>query len=156
LSECLVEDDGGGGGEVEAPLAGDHGDGVEVVGVLLPEVGWEAVGFGSEDEEGIGRVGGGGVVFFGVAGEEEVGGGEVEGVGELELDFIPVVEAGSFHAAVGDGEAERADEEEAGVGGGAGAGDVARVLGNLRLEEDDFHERGARTGLAGCLRLGMS
>lgn len=51
--------------------------------------------------------------------------------------MLPVVQPRALETAVGHREAERLDEVERAAGDGAGAGDVASVLGDLRLEKYD-------------------
>ena len=62
------------------------------------------------------------------------------------LHQVPVVQAAALHVppdgALGDVEAQGADQMEAGAGGGAGAGDVPAVLGNLRFHQYDVQHRG--------------
>jgi hypothetical protein len=71
----------------------------------------------------------------------------------LDVDGIPVVEAGAAELGVGDLEAEGFDEMEAGAGGGAEARDVAGVGGNFGVDEDDIERDGRPAeieyGLAG-------
>ena len=52
----------------------------------------------------------------------------------------PVVEAGAAHRALAHREAERLDEMQFGADRGAGARDVAGVLRNLRLEQNDVQD----------------
>ena len=52
----------------------------------------------------------------------------------------PVVEAGAAHRAGTHREAERLDKVQLGAHGGTGARDVAGVLRNLRLVQDDVQD----------------
>ena len=64
---------------------------------------------------------------------KKVGKGSVIG----DIQQVPVVQPRPFQLAVVNGEAHGADEVEPGAGDGAGAGDVAGVLGDLRLDENE-------------------
>ena len=53
------------------------------------------------------------------------------------VDEVPVVDTGAPHAVLVDAKPERPDQVERRRGRGAQARDVARVRGDLRLDEDD-------------------
>jgi hypothetical protein len=55
--------------------------------------------------------------------------------------MIPVVEPGPTEIIIVEPEAERADEPELGSGGHARAADGTRVIGNLRLMENNVQAR---------------
>ena len=65
------------------------------------------------------------------------------------VDQIPVIQSAALDRPVGDIEAERPDEMEAGPGGGAGARDGARVVGDLRLDQYDI-EHSSPLSRGGC------
>jgi len=79
----------------------------------------------------------------GAGGEEPPAGvREVRQVGligriELQEHLVPVVQARPLEVAVGDGEAERLDENQPAAGDGAQPGHVAGVGGNLGGDEDE-------------------
>ena len=52
-------------------------------------------------------------------------------------DQVPVVQTRPAHGALGYVKAQGADQMQPAAGGGAGAGDIAAVLRDLRLDEDD-------------------
>ena len=51
---------------------------------------------------------------------------------------VPVVQTCPAHGALRDIEAQGADQMETAAGSSAGAGDVAAILGDLRLHQDDI------------------
>ena len=63
-------------------------------------------------------------------------GGEV--IVDGDGDVLQVIHAGAFEMLVGEEEAQRADEMEGGAGGGTETGDIAGVLGDFRLDQDNF------------------
>ena len=61
----------------------------------------------------------------------------VQAVEIADVQGVPIVEAGPFQMLVVHGEAQGADEMEAGAGHRAGPGHVPRVLRDLRFHHDD-------------------
>ena len=51
---------------------------------------------------------------------------------------MPVVQTCAFHALVVEREAERLDQMQHAAGRRAGAGDIAGILRNLRLDQNDI------------------
>lgn len=151
LAECFVTGDGDGAGEVEGAErfrmeAGD-GEAVWVTDCLMEPIGATMALVAEEEaiarEEGSVPEG-----AFGVGGKEPepAGGGGVllEGLKrrmDMELKLLPVIHSGAAEVFVVEGEAEGFDEVEGSGGEGAEAADVAGVLGDFRLEEDDMEAR---------------
>lgn len=54
------------------------------------------------------------------------------------LQLIPIIKTGAFQMPVGDLEAEGLHQMQGAAGGGAGTCDIAGILGNLRLYENDM------------------
>jgi hypothetical protein len=158
LADGLVDGGADGGGEVEGALADDHGEGDEAIGVGF-EDGWgQAAGFFAEDEvvAGVeldlpGGAGGFGgedpsAALSGWARGVAVGGpGLVLGGPEAR----PVVEACAAAGLLGGIKAEGLDEMEGAPRSDAGAADVARVVRDLRLVEDDVEQGIGRRGMGG-------
>ena len=68
--------------------------------------------------------------------------------------MLPVIQPRALQAAVGDGKAERLDEMQRAAGDGAGAGDVAGVLRDLRLEKYDVDT--AQSGAFLFMQMGFA
>jgi hypothetical protein len=144
LAEGFIENNAGGGGEVEAAGAGEHGNLEGALGVGGEEGGGEAGGFLAQEDPGVRGELRGPEGLAGEAGSEDEGVGTDGGQegGEVIVDgdgHMPeVVHAGALKVFVGEEEAQRAHEVEGGAGGGAEAGDVAGVLGDFGFNEDEF------------------
>ena len=104
----------------------------------------QAGGFFAEKEPGVGGEACGPEGLAGQAGGEKDGFGaddlkeRVEVVVDGDFDLPHVVHPGTFEVLVGENEPERAHEVQSGASGGTEAGDVAGIVGNFRLDEDDF------------------
>ena len=57
------------------------------------------------------------------------------------VQLVPVIQPRALHALVVNGKPQRMNEVERSTRGGAGAGNIARVLGNLRLVKNDVNVR---------------
>jgi len=139
----------------------ERGDPERGVGVLGEEVGIEARALLAEDEGVAGAEVGVEVAPLGDGAEEAEAGVRVfvAKVGEIEVlvevDQMPVVDAGAPDAVLVDAEAEPPDEVQPALGGRGEARDVPRVLGDLGLHKDNMkraRERGRPE--AGSLILG--
>ena len=154
LTERFKKSDGSGRGEIEAAFFGNLGDSDDETGMRREEFFGNARGFGAEDEPvavGEGRLPERAIALAGeepdLAGDllrkfKESGGVVVNG----EAQSGPVVHGAAAEISVAEDEAEGADEVEFGSAGDAGAGDVAGVGGNLRLEERDLEAVRAKLG----------
>lgn len=161
LAEGFEEDDGDGVREVERSDRAKRGDAKRLVGVLSEEVGVEARALFAEEEGVAGAEVGVEVAPLGDGAEEAEASsgifvakmGEIEVL--MEVDEVPVVNAGAPDAVLVDAEAEAPDEVEAALGGRGEARDVPGVLGDLGIHEDDVKralERGSPE--AGSVVLG--
>jgi hypothetical protein len=162
LAKRFVEDNCGGGGEVEAAFFGYLGDADDSVGVGVLDFGGDAGGFAAEDQPVACRefcLPEGAVAF---GGEEPDWGafllGEIEeGFGIVvngEAQARPIVHGAATEISVAEDEAEGADEVEFGSTGDAGAGDVAGVGGDLRLQERELEAMGLEVeGIRCCQRV---
>src|SRR5256714_1787383 len=61
----------------------------------------------------------------------------IEGIPELYVDFLPVIEPGPFQFPIVDGESKRLDQMQGRARGEGKPANVASVRRNLRLDEDD-------------------
>jgi hypothetical protein len=61
----------------------------------------------------------------------------LEGIPELEIDFLPVIESSPFERAIVDRESERLNKMQRGSRRETKPADVARIRRNLRLDKDD-------------------
>jgi hypothetical protein len=134
--------------QVEAPRS-PHGNRQQLFGVLRQQGLGQAFGFPAEDQKiaGLERHVVVGAIRFCREKEEASrrfpGGVQfLERIPELDVDFLPVIEAGAFQRPVVDGESERLNKVKSGAGGKAKPPDVARVRRNLRLDEDDVKRSG--------------
>ena len=64
----------------------------------------------------------------------------LDGVVHPQVQEIPVIQPRPLHRLVRNIEAQGADQMQSGPGDGAGAGDIAGVLGDLRLYQDDVDQ----------------
>ncbi len=143
LADDFVEEDGGGGGDVEGVGLSKHGDADQVVGLRHPGAA-ESVLFGADDDgDGLGHVYVG-VVFRGVGGGGDgadaagaepgdgvVGGGFGDGDGEERAD------GGADDVGVVDVGAAVADDEGVGAGGIGSAQHGAEIAGFFDVLADD-------------------
>ena len=58
-----------------------------------------------------------------------------------DLHQMPVVQSGPLNRPVGNVESQRPHQMQAAACGGAGAGDIAAVLGDLRLHQHNIQHR---------------
>ena len=140
LAEHLVTADGDGVREIQRTRFINHRDTDAAVGVFHENVLGDTARFLAEDDVRAVGVGDITVLTARLGGEEEIlsARGLFEKVVDTviigDVDEIPVVEPRSFQIAVGDLKAEGSHKVQPCARSGAGAGDVARVLGDLRLE----------------------
>src|SRR5438067_3249789 len=67
-----------------------------------------------------------------------------EGIPELDVDFLRVIEAGSLEGAIVDGESQGLDQVQSRTRGEAEPSDVAGIRRDLWLDEDDVEHGGSR------------
>ena len=158
----FIKDYGSGGGKIEAPFFGYLGDADDSVGVGVLDFRGNAGCFAAEDEP---------VCLFefclpertvAFGGEEPDGRafafGEVEeGFGIIvdgEAESGPIVHCAAAEIFVAEYEAQGTDEMKLGSAGDAGAGDVAGVGGDLRLQERELEAVGLEVkGIRCCQRV---
>ena len=144
LAQGFVQDERGGVGEVERAQSAAHGDAERAVGVAVDERFGQAFCFLAEDQEVAVAVFDVGIAFFGFLGEVEVssalGAGEevVEVVVVRQVELVPIVEPRALELCVGYLKAHRLDYMQCRAGAGAGARDVARVLRDLGLYQNNI------------------
>lgn len=140
LAEHLVTADGDGVREIQRTRFINHRDTDAAVGVFHENVLGDTARFLAEDDVRAVGVGDITVLTARLGGEEEIFSARglfekvVDRVVIGDVDEIPVVEPRALEVAVGDLKAEGSHKVEPCARSGAGAGDVARVLGDLRLE----------------------
>ena len=163
LAEGFVDNNGDGAGEVEGTdVVGEDGDAEYGIGMGGEDVVGEPLGFAAEDEGVAGAIVDLGV-GAGAAGAEKKKAGGLEGIEaglprgmDLDVDGVPIVEAGPAELGVGDLESEGFDEMELRAGGGAEAGDVAGVGGDFGINEHDVErDRRPAEGEVGFARVGV-
>ena len=64
-----------------------------------------------------------------------------EGIPELDVDFLPVIESGSFQGAIVDGESQGLDQVQSRTGGEAEPPDVPGIRRDLGFDEDDVEHK---------------
>ena len=144
LAEDLVTADGDGVREVQRTRFVDHRDTDAAVGIAHQHMLGDAARFLAEDDVRAVGVADLAVLVLCLGGKEEVFAAPrffekvVDRVVIGDFDEVPVVQPRALEVAVGDFEAEGLDQMEPRAGSGSGAGDVAGVLWDLRLEEYDI------------------
>lgn len=147
MTQRLIGQDRHGVGKVETAGILPHGDAQAARGVGLPEGEGEPGGLLAEEEPAAilklglmiapGGLGGGQPELADVVALEHF----LQTVIDGEVNHVPIIQAGAFHGAVADIEAQGFYEMQAAAGGGAGAGDVAGIHGDLRLHKHDIEHR---------------
>ena len=144
LAQDFIGTDGDGIGEIETACLADHRQPDAAVGVGIEQQFRQTDGFLAEDEVavvGIGYIGIGVLCLCGkiVKLSARVLLKKIVERGILgDVEQIPVIQPGTFELFVVDLKAHRFDQVQTGAGSGAGAGDVAGILGNLRLHQYDI------------------
>jgi hypothetical protein len=143
FSKRFEETDARGGGEIKTALAVGLGNANGAVGVVIQQIGGEAVGFVSEDEGVAVREIGLPQISAGFAGEKPESPflrGAEEAVGvvvQCEFQAGPIVHGAAADLAIGKEKTERANQMQLGAGGDAEPGDIAGVGRDLGLQERD-------------------
>jgi len=146
LLQGLIGEDGDGVREVQAARFGAHGQADAAVGVRKAERLGQPRRLLAEEEPAVTRQVGLTVILRGL------GGGEPEVLlrfrvlreerGQIFIvahgDEVPVIQPRALDGAVGNIEAERADEVEVAAGCGTGARDIPAILRNFRFYEYDM------------------
>lgn len=150
-AECLEGGDADGSGKVKGAQwgVGECGDGEALwVADEIVEPLRGSVAFVAEEEAIALCVGGVPERRLCFGGEKpEAGGGEGRGdkgvkiVMDMDIEVVPVVHTGAAQVAVGDVKAEGADQVKAGVDPCAEASDIAGILRNFGIKEDDVQVR---------------
>ena len=149
LPQGLVGQDGHGVAEVQAPRLRTHGQTEAPVIVGRAERLRQPRRLLAEEQPAVRRKPGLRVVLRGL------GGGQPQVCGRLRVlpeqivqpvvvphrHQMPVVQPRPLHGAVRDVEAQRPHQMQGAPRGGAGAGDVAAVLGDLRLDQYDMQHK---------------
>ena len=127
--------------QVEAPGLATHGDTNALIPVCFQKILRKALCFLAEEQVAVigefrftvapGCFGGKAPELPDIVFGEEI----FQIVVDPDIHQMPVIQTGPADSFFGDIEAQRADQMEPGTGSGTGSGNIAAVLGNLRLME---------------------
>jgi len=147
LAEGFVNSGCGSAGEVEGADVFSHGKLEDSAGITGQDPGGEASGFAAEDEDVPGREGAiPDELVAAFLDEPEIAVGEeadefLPTFDDLPIEVGPIVHSGPAEMFFVQAESKRTDEPKLGTHGNASPPDIAGVLGNIWLVQNDMKDR---------------